>query len=138
METENLQQLVVAALSDLKAQDIQVIDVRNKTPITDLMVIASGTSDRHVKSLAESVVARARQAGIRPLGIEGARDAEWVLVDLNDIIVHVMLPHVRDFYSLERLWMVDEPMEDRAHSLSLIHISEPTRRTPISYAVFCL
>src|SRR5680860_1535377 len=105
METENLQQLVVAALSDLKAQDIQVIDVRNKTPITDLMVIASGTSDRHVKSLAESVVARARQAGIRPLGIEGARDAEWVLVDLNDIIVHVMLPRVRDFYSLERLWI---------------------------------
>ncbi|MGH8501306.1 MAG: ribosome silencing factor [Gammaproteobacteria bacterium] len=116
MEIENLQQLVVAALGDLKAQDIRVIDVRDKTPITDLMVIASGTSDRHVKALADSVIARAKQAGVQPLGIEGAREAEWVLVDLNDIIVHVMLPRVRDFYNLERLWMMDEPMESRARS----------------------
>lgn len=116
MEIENLQQLVVTALDDLKAQDIQVIDVRNKTPITDLMVIASGNSDRHVKALADSVVARAKQAGVTPLGIEGTRDAEWVLVDLNDIIVHVMLPRVRDFYNLERLWMVDELMANRAQS----------------------
>lgn len=116
MEIENLRQLVVDALDDLKGQDIQVIDVRDKTPITDLMVIASGNSDRHVKALADSVVAKARQAGVRPLGVEGARDAEWVLVDLNDIIVHVMLPRVRDFYNLEGLWTVDEPMENRAQS----------------------
>jgi ribosome-associated protein len=111
MQTEDLQRLVVEALGDLKAQDIQVIDVRGKTAITDVMVIASGTSDRHVKALADNVVARAKQAGVPPLGVEGERDAEWVLVDLNDVVAHVMLPRVRDFYNLERLWMTEEWIE---------------------------
>ena len=101
-----LADLVVAALEDLKAQNITVLDVRELTSVADIIVIASGTSDRHVKSLASNVVAKAAQAGIRPLGREGERDGEWVLVDLADVIVHVMLPRVREFYGLEKLWDV--------------------------------
>ncbi len=115
METENLQRVAVQALDDLKAQNIEIIDVRNKTTITDVMIIASGTSDRHVKALADHVVARVKSAGVRPLGVEGERDGEWVLVDLNDVIVHVMLPRVRDFYNLERLWSMEEILTARDH-----------------------
>lgn len=112
-ETDNLQQLVVGALADLKALEVRVMDVRDKTTITDVMVIASGTSSRHVKALADNVIEKAKQAQVRPLGVEGERDAEWVLVDLNEVIVHVMLPRVRDFYNLERLWAVEERSEAR-------------------------
>jgi ribosome-associated protein len=113
MDTDELQRLVVEALDDLKAQDIQVIGVRDKTSITDVMVIASGTSDRHVKALANHVIARAKEFGVRPLGVEGEREAEWVLVDLNDVVAHVMLPRIRDYYNLERLWMTDAQVEKR-------------------------
>lgn len=113
MDTDELQRLVVEALDDLKAQDIEVIGVRDKTSITDVMVIASGTSDRHVKALADHVIARAKESGVRPLGVEGEREAEWVLVDLNDVVTHVMLPRIRHFYNLERLWMIDAPVETR-------------------------
>lgn len=101
-----LTEVVTAALDDMKAQNVAVFDVRGLTDVTDTIVIASGTSDRHVKSLAGRVVERAKQAGFRPLGTEGERDGEWVLVDLQDVIVHVMLPRVREFYSLEKLWDV--------------------------------
>lgn len=104
MTQESLQNTVVNALEDLKARDIVVIDVRGVTSIADCMVIASGTSDRHVKSLAEHVVEACKGRGQKPLGVEGLRDGEWVLVDLDDILVHVMLPRVRDFYNLEKLW----------------------------------
>ncbi len=97
---------ITAALDDLKAQNVTVLDVRNLTDVTDTIVIASGTSDRHVKSLAGSVYEKAKQAGFRPLGIEGEQEGEWVLVDLQDVIVHVMLPRVREFYGLEKLWDV--------------------------------
>ncbi|MFW5454000.1 ribosome silencing factor [Thioalkalivibrio sulfidiphilus] len=107
MQTEELTELVIKALEDLKGQDIKAIDVRGKTAITDMMVIASGTSDRHVKALADSVVVKAKEAGVMPLGTEGQGDNEWVLVDLNDVVVHVMLPRVRDFYNLEKLWLTD-------------------------------
>ncbi len=96
--------VVTAALDDMKAINVKVLDVRGLTDIADTMIIASGNSDRHVKSIADRVIERAKEAGFRPLGTEGTRDGEWVLVDLQDIIVHVMLPRVREFYGLERLW----------------------------------
>ena len=99
-----LQETVTAALDDMKAVNVKVIDVRGLTDIADTMVIASGNSDRHVRSIADNVARKAKVAGFRPLGTEGARDGEWVLVDLTDILVHVMLPRVREFYGLERLW----------------------------------
>ena len=95
---------VVAALGDMKAVNVKLFDVRRVTDVSDCMVLASGTSDRHVRSIAERVVERAKTGGFRPMGIEGERDGEWVLVDLNDVIVHVMLPRVREFYGLEELW----------------------------------
>lgn len=101
---------VNAAVEELKAKEVVEIDVRGKSSVCDFMVIASGTSTRHVKSIADEVVKFCKKLGIQPLGVEGEREAEWVLVDLGDVIVHVMLPRVREFYALERLWTVgDEP-----------------------------
>ena len=100
----NLQSVVVEALEDMKAVNVKVLDVRGLTDITDTMVIASGTSDRHVRSVADRVIEKAREAGARPFGVEGERDGEWVLVDLPDVLVHIMLPRVREFYGLEKLW----------------------------------
>jgi ribosome-associated protein len=100
------------AAAELKAQDIVEIDVRGKTSVCDYMVVASGTSTRHVKSIADEVVKFAKRLDCQPLGVEGEREAEWVLVDLGDVVVHVMLPRVREFYALERLWTVgDQPPE---------------------------
>jgi ribosome silencing factor RsfS/YbeB/iojap len=99
-----LQEVVTAALDDMKAVNVKVLDVRGLTDIADTMIIASGNSDRHVKSIADRVIDEAKKSGFRPLGKEGERDGEWVLVDLQDIILHVMLPRVREFYGLERLW----------------------------------
>jgi ribosome-associated protein len=107
---EILRRQVLSALDELKAKDIKEIDVRGKTSIADLLIIASGTSTRHVKSLADEVVRFVKKAGMMPLGVEGEREAEWVLVDLGDIIVHVMLPRIREFYGLERLWSVEAEM----------------------------
>jgi ribosome-associated protein len=108
----DLLKLATAALEEIKAKDLVEIDVRGKTSVCDFMVIASGTSTRHVKSLADEVVKASKQAGYQPLGVEGEREAEWVLVDLGDVVVHVMLPRVREFYALERLWTVgDQPPE---------------------------
>jgi ribosome-associated protein len=99
-----LEKLALAALEDMKAVNIRVLDVRGLTDIADTMIVASGTSDRHVRSIAENVVVKAKQAGRRPMGTEGRQDAEWVLIDLQDVLVHVMLPRVREFYALEQLW----------------------------------
>lgn len=104
MQQTELIQLVIKTLTDMKAQDIEVMDVRDKTSITDTMILASGTSDRHVKSCAEAVAFRAKEAGEAALGTEGLQDGQWALVDLNSVVVHVMLPKVRDYYQLERLW----------------------------------
>ena len=103
---------VRAAVEEIKAKDVVEIDVRGKSSVADYLVIASGTSTRHVKSIADEVVKFAKKLDVMPLGVEGEREAEWVLVDLGDVIVHVMLPRVREFYALERLWTVgDEPEE---------------------------
>jgi ribosome-associated protein len=107
---ETLLDSVHAALEELKAKDMVRIDVRGKSSVCDFMVIASGTSSRHVKSIADEVVRFAKKLDVMPLGVEGEREAEWVLVDLGDVVVHVMLPRVREFYALERLWTVgDQP-----------------------------
>jgi ribosome-associated protein len=103
---DQLLELVTAALEDLKAVDIRVIDVREQTSITDRMVIASGTSTRHVKALADNVALQAKRHGFPALGVEGEQAAEWVLIDLGDVVVHVMLPETRNFYALEKLWSV--------------------------------
>jgi ribosome-associated protein len=101
---DQLRDLVIDALEDFKAVDIQQIDVSGQNPLTDLFVIASGNSTRHIKSMAENLVVKAKAAGCPPLGVEGQSQAEWVLVDLNDVIVHLMLPKTRAFYNLEKLW----------------------------------
>ena len=115
-QVEHLRQQVMVALDELKAKDVREIDVRGKTSIADFLVIASGTSTRHVKSIADEVVRYAKQAGMMPLGVEGQRDADWVLVDLGDIIVHVMLPRIREFYGLERLWTVGDDLPAAANA----------------------
>jgi ribosome-associated protein len=106
--------IVLRAMEDMKAVNVVTLDVRGVTDIADAMVIASGNSDRHVRSIAERVREFAKQAGYRPLGVEGDRDGEWVLVDLNDVIVHVMLPRVREFYRLESLWDVTAARREAA------------------------
>ena len=113
---EILRTQVLTALDELKAKDVREIDVRGKTSIADILIIASGTSTRHVKSLADEVVRFVKKAGMMPLGVEGQREAEWVLVDLGDIIVHVMLPRIREFYGLERLWTVGDDMPSAANA----------------------
>jgi ribosome-associated protein len=110
--TATLRKSVIDALEELKAKDVREIDVRGKTSIADLLVIASGTSARHVKSIADEVSKYAKKAGVMPLGVEGELEGEWVLVDLGDVIVHVMLPRIREFYGLERLWTVGDHGHD--------------------------
>ena len=100
----SLKTVVIDALADMKALEVKVLDVRGLTDVADFMVIASGTSDRHVRSVAQRVVERTKEAGFRPHGVEGQQDSDWVLIDLNEMIVHVMLPRVREFYGLEKLW----------------------------------
>jgi len=113
MNSEQLSELVVEALEEVKGKDIVRLDVRDLTTVTDYMVVASGTSNRHVKALAEAVADRSKAAGHRPSGIEGENGSEWVLLDLGDALVHVMLPRVREFYNLEKLWSLS-PTKDRA------------------------
>jgi len=113
MQVEELRDLVRDTLEDMKAVDVQVIDVRQKTSITDFFIVASGTSDRHVKACAESVAFKAKQAGQTPLGQEGFTEGEWALIDLNGVVVHVMQARVRDFYQIERLWNMDVTEAER-------------------------
>jgi ribosome-associated protein len=106
VNSAELTDLVVEALDDVKGRDIVRLDVRDMTTVTDYMVVASGTSNRHVKALVDNVAEKAREAGHRPIGVEGEEGGEWVLLDLEDTLVHVMLPKVREFYNLEKLWSI--------------------------------
>ncbi len=111
-----LQKLTVESLEDLKGKDIVVLDVSDRTTVTDWMIVATGTSQRHVKSLANEVVEKSKEAGVRPLGMEGESDGNWILVDLGDVLAHVMTEDSREFYALEKLWGVAEP-EDQSVKL---------------------
>jgi ribosome-associated protein len=104
MQSDELLKLAIFALEDIKGQEIVSIDVRDKTSITDYMVIATGSSSRHVKSLIDNVLEKVKERGVRPLGSEGMDSGEWALLDLGDVVVHVMLASARQFYDLERLW----------------------------------
>lgn len=116
MDAGALRDAVVAALDDLKARDLRVLDVRGLTDITDYMVVASGTSDRHVKALADHVQEALGARGVKPLGVEGEEAGEWVLLDYGDVVAHVMRPAVREFYDLEKLWDEDLRLLARARS----------------------
>jgi ribosome-associated protein len=113
---QQLHQLVLSTLEELKAVDVKSVDVTGLSPLTDYFVVASGNSTRHVKSMADKLVQAAKAQGVQPLGVEGEREAQWILVDLNDIIVHLMLPQARAFYNIEKLWEASN--EQRAGSRS--------------------
>jgi ribosome-associated protein len=104
MQAEQLARVVVSALEEGKAQDLRVLDVRAISAFTDFMIVATGRSDRQVRALADKVVMEAKKAGVTPLGVEGKGQAEWILIDLADVVVHAMQPATRDFYQLEKLW----------------------------------
>ena len=113
MQGDALLSVAQDALDDLKAVEPVVLDVRSLSSVMDYLIVASGTSSRHVKSLADNVLMKAKDQGVRPLGVEGERAGEWVLVDFGDVVVHVMQPAERSFYDLERLWSVqaEQPQE---------------------------
>lgn len=108
MNLDDLKALAVNAVEDLKAFDVNVVDIKGRSSVTDVLLFASGRSDRQVKSIANNVISEAKKAGIQPLGVEGLDTGDWVLVDLGDLVVHVMLPQVRDYYGIERIWEVDD------------------------------
>lgn len=114
MQEIELKQLAIEALADLKANDICCLDVRNQTDIADYMIVASGTSSRHVSALVNNVIVEAKKAGVMPNGVEGHQTGEWVLVDLVDVVVHVMVPQAREFYDLERLWSLEQTPEENS------------------------
>jgi ribosome-associated protein len=115
ISSAQLKEIVLSTLEESKAQDVRSLDVAGSSPLTDVFVIATGSSTRHVKTMADKLVEAAKANGVQPLGVEGERGAQWVLVDLNDIIVHLMLPQARAFYNLEKLWEMARDSRSDAH-----------------------
>lgn len=111
MHTDELLKMVLEVLDEHKGHNITTIDVRGKTTVTDYMVLATGTSDRHIKALADYVSEKVKANGFRPLGQEGGEGSDWVLLDLGDIILHLMTDQARNFYQLEKLWSVEQNFE---------------------------
>lgn len=111
MQTDELLHIVQTVLDERKGQYITTIDVRGKTSFTDYMVVATGTSERHIQSLCQYVSEKVEESGLKSLGIEGGQGSDWVLLDLGDVIVHVMTAQAREFYQLEKLWSVDHAKE---------------------------
>lgn len=105
--TQSLNKVIVNALQDLKGKDIVTLNVTDLSDVMDTLVIVTGTSNRHVKSLVDTVVEEVKTTGIRPLGVEGREGGEWVLVDFGDTVVHAMMPSAREFYDLEKLWSLE-------------------------------
>jgi len=118
MTIDELKKLAIDAIEDLKAEDITELDVKGKTTVTDWIIVATGSSSRHVKSIANNVIVEAKKAKRPPLGVEGENEGEWVLVDLGDVIVHVMQRQIREFYDLESLWSVDTVAQRREQDAS--------------------
>ena len=118
MDKQALRKLVVDAVDDLKGLDVVELDVHALTDVCDYMIIVSGRSGRHVRSLAENIIEKAKAAGVQPMGVEGVQEGEWVLVDLCDVVVHVMQPEAREYYQLEKLWsgldVVERSRDQRA------------------------
>mgnify|MGYP003512960853 CR=1 FL=1 len=116
MQAEQMRQEIYQALADAKGQDIKVLDVRKVTDFTDYMIIASGTSSRHVQTLADKICVRMKELGLMPIGREGEAVGDWVLIDFGDVVAHLMRPQVRDLYNLEKLWGDGEepPVTERA------------------------
>lgn len=114
MQAEQMREEIVQALADAKGQDIKVLDVRNVTDFTDYMIIASGTSSRHVQTLADKVCVHMKSLGLMPVGREGEAVGDWVLIDFGDVVAHLMRPQVRDLYNLEKLWGDGERVEATA------------------------
>jgi ribosome-associated protein len=112
MQTEDLLKIVQDVLDERKGQYITTLDVQGKTSVTDYMVLVTGTSNRHLKSLCDHVVEKLKEVGVKPLGLEGDLSSDWVLLDLGDVIVHAMTAQTREFYQLEKLWSVDRPKEN--------------------------
>ena len=116
MNSETLSDFITDVLDDMKARDIVRLDVRKMTTVTDYMIVASGTSNRHVKALADEVSDKVKERGHRPAGVEGTDGSEWVLLDLGDVLVHLMLPQIREFYNLEKLWSLKPADQSRSAS----------------------
>ncbi|MFP6807707.1 MAG: ribosome silencing factor [Pseudomonadales bacterium] len=113
MQNVEIKDLVIQSLEDVKGQDIVCLDVRKQTDIADFMVVACGTSNRQVKALVNNVVVDAKKMGVHVIGVEGQEQGDWVLIDLVDVIVHVMLPNVREYYDLERLWSMSPSKNEK-------------------------
>jgi ribosome-associated protein len=111
MQAKKMQQEIHRALVDAKGQDIQVLDVRKITDFTDYMIIASGTSSRHVQTLADKICVHMKALGRMPVGREGQAVGDWVLVDFGDVVAHLMRPPIRDLYNLEKLWSDGQHVE---------------------------